>query len=168
MLGGAADRRQQGLGKLPRLSVIQALHEPVAADLRLHQRDDLLDVGNRLVLLVSALERGVHVLLVDLFPPGPHDPGGIHGAILQSLEQSDESDDLPAGRPLTLASYVAGPPVDIYLEHLAVGAPLAEMPLFLRPDRYVNVPLEPTYQAAYRAMPAFWREVLEGRRPLAP
>jgi hypothetical protein len=53
--------------------------------------------------------------------------------------------------------------VDIYVEHLAVGAPLAEMPLFLRPDRYVNVPLEPTYQASYRGMPAFWREVLEGR-----
>ena len=28
--------------------------------------------------------------------------------------------------------------------------------------------LEPTYQATYRGMPAFWREVLEGRRPLAP
>jgi hypothetical protein len=41
---------------------------------------------------------------------------------------------------------------------------LAEMPLFLRPDRYVNVPLESTYQASYRSMPAFWRDVLEGRR----
>jgi hypothetical protein len=62
---------------------------------------------------------------------------------------------------LTLASYVAGPPEEIYLEHLAVGTPLAEMPLFLRPDRYINVPLEPTYQADYRGMPAFWRDVLE-------
>jgi hypothetical protein len=40
------------------------------------------------------------------------------------------------------------------------------MPLFLRPDRYVFVPLEPTYQAAYRSMPPFWRNVLEGQ-PLA-
>ncbi len=39
------------------------------------------------------------------------------------------------------------------------------MPLFLNPDRYVNVPLEATYLAAYRGMPAFWREVLEGRQP---
>jgi hypothetical protein len=46
-----------------------------------------------------------------------------------------------------------------------VGATLREMPLFLRPDRYVNVPLEPTYQGAYRGMPAFWRDVLEGRPP---
>ena len=42
------------------------------------------------------------------------------------------------------------------------------MPLFLRPDRYVNVPLEPTYQAAYQGMPAFWRDVLEGLPAPAP
>jgi hypothetical protein len=114
---------------------------------------------------VSALERGVHVLLVDLLPPGPRDPSGIHGFILQGLEPSSEPYTLPAEAPLTLASYVAGPRVEIYLEHLAVGAPLAEMPLFLRPDRYVYAPLEPTYQAAYRSMPGFWRNVLEGRPP---
>jgi len=51
-------------------------------------------------------------------------------------------------------------------EHFAIGSPLAEMPLFMRPDRHINVPLEPTYQAAYRGMPAFWRDVLEGRSPL--
>jgi hypothetical protein len=36
------------------------------------------------------------------------------------------------------------------------------MPLFLTPQRYINVPLEPTYQAAYRRVPAVWRGVLEG------
>jgi hypothetical protein len=70
--------------------------------------------------------------------------------------------DLPTGAPFTLASYVGGPQVEVYLEHLAVGSILAEMPLFLRPDRYINVPLEPTYQSAYRGVPAFWREVIEG------
>jgi hypothetical protein len=131
-------------------------------------KDRARHVGDLVDKAVSALNRGVHVLLVDLFPPGQHDPSGIHGCILQALEQTDESYDLPGGAPLTLASYVAGLPVEIYLVHLAVGASLAEMPLFLRPDRYVNVPLEPTYQAASRGMPAFWRDVLEGRRPLAP
>jgi hypothetical protein len=116
---------------------------------------------------VSALERGVHLLLVDLLPPGPHDPSGIHGRILQGLEPPSEPYSLPAEAPLTLASYVAGPPVEIYLEHLAVGASLPNMPLFLRPDRYVYVPLEPTYQATYRGVPSFWRDVLEGRPPPA-
>jgi hypothetical protein len=117
---------------------------------------------------VDALDVGVHVLVVDLFPPGPHGPQGVHGVVRQRLDQSDEPYDLPADEPFTLASYVAGPQVKIYLEHLAVGVPLPEMPLFLRPDRYVNVPLEATYQAAYRGMPAFWRDVLEGRPPEAP
>jgi len=40
---------------------------------------------------------------------------------------------------------------------------LIDMPLFLNPDRYIYVPLEATYLAAYHGMPAFWREVLEGR-----
>jgi hypothetical protein len=114
---------------------------------------------------VSALEDGIHLLLVDLFPPGRHDPTGMHGAILQRLEQSDEPYDLPAAEPLTLASYAAGVPLDIYTEHLAVGASLPDTALFLRPDRYVYVPLKPTYEAAYAGMPAFWRAVLEGGSP---
>ncbi len=114
---------------------------------------------------VEALDAGIHVLMVDLFPPGLHDPEGMHGVIRQRLDGSDEPYNLPIDELLTLASYAAGPQVDIYLEHVAVGAALPEMPLFLRPDRYVNVPLEPTYQAAYRGMPAFWRDVLEGRPP---
>jgi hypothetical protein len=115
--------------------------------------------------VVDALDVGVHVLLVDLFPPGAPNPSGMHGVVCQRLEQSDAAYDLPANQPLTLASYCAGPRVEVYLQHLAVGDALPEMPLFLRPDRYVDVPLEPTYLAAYRAMPGFWRDVLEGRPP---
>jgi hypothetical protein len=114
---------------------------------------------------VDALDVGVHLLVVDLFPAGTHDPHGMYGAILQRLAQSDEPYDVPEDEPLTVVSYAAGPQVEVYLEHVAVGAVLPEMPLFLRPDRYVNVPLEATYQAAYRGMPAFWRDVLEGRPP---
>jgi hypothetical protein len=114
---------------------------------------------------VEALNAGVHLLLVDLFPPGPWDPHGMHGVVCQQIEQSDEPYDLPADTPLTLASYAAGPQVEIYLEHFAAGATLPEMPMFLRFDRYVNVPLDATYLEAYRGMPAFWRDVLEGREP---
>jgi hypothetical protein len=113
---------------------------------------------------VSALERGIHLLLVDLFPPGPYDPCGIHGAIQQLLEQTDEPYDLPTDHPLTVASYQAGPRVEVYLEHLAVGDSLPDMALFLRPDRYVNVPLMASYEVAYSSMPAFWRDVLEGHQ----
>jgi hypothetical protein len=32
------------------------------------------------------------------------------------------------------------------------------MPLFLNADRYVPVPLEKAYQAAWETVPAFWRD----------
>ena len=114
---------------------------------------------------VDALDAGIHLVVVDLFPPGPYDPQGMPGAVRRRLAESDAAYPLPAGEPLTLASYVAGPSVDIYLEHLAPGGVLPEMPLFLNFERYVNLPLESTYGAAYQGMPAFWRDVLEGKRP---
>ncbi len=113
--------------------------------------------------MVNALDAGVHVLMVDLFPPGRFDPQGLHGVISQRLSQSDEPYDLPAAEPLTVASYASGPDVEIYVEHLTAGATLPEMPLFLNPDHYVKAPLEATYQEAYRGMPTFWRKFLEGR-----
>ena len=112
----------------------------------------------------SALLQGIHLLLVDILPPGPQDPRGMHAELWERLDGQPYC--LPSGEPLTLASYVASLRPEAYLEHLAVGSPLTEMPLFLNPDRYINVPLEPTYDAAYRGMPAFWREVIEGRRTL--
>jgi hypothetical protein len=42
------------------------------------------------------------------------------------------------------------------------------MPLFLDPGWYVQAPLGTTYDAAYRGVPRFWREVFEERRPLPP
>ncbi len=105
--------------------------------------------------VTDALDAGVHVLVVDLFPPSPNDPGGMHSAIRQRLDDSDDLEPPPARRPLTLASYTALDPVGVYLSHTAVGDVLPDMPLFLRPDRYVTVPLEATYQEAYRGLPAF-------------
>lgn len=111
----------------------------------------------------SALKAGVHVLLVDLIPCDSHDPQGIHSVICHRLDPLTESCDLPVNKPLTLTAYAAGPSVEAYLEPVAVGDVLPDMPLFLFQDRYVIVPLEATYQEAYRGMPAFWRDVLEGR-----
>jgi hypothetical protein len=38
------------------------------------------------------------------------------------------------------------------------------MPLFLSSDRYVNLPLEPTYMGAWRGVPARWKRVIEAMR----
>lgn len=109
---------------------------------------------------VEALYRGYHLLIVDLFPPGPRDPNGIHGAIW--AEVSDEPFTLPSDEPLTLVSYSAGLPKRAYIEPTVVGRELIDVPLFLEPEIYVNVPLEATYCAAYRGVPRRWQRVLEG------
>jgi hypothetical protein len=127
-------------------------------------KDRLEHVEEFVAKAVEALDLGVHVLLLDLFPPGRHDPRGLHGAVWNNFDEGPY--DLPVDNPLTVASYAAGLPVEAYLEHLAFGGTLPDMPLFLRSDRYIPVPLEATYQAAYRGVPAFWREVLEGRPAL--
>jgi uncharacterized protein DUF4058 len=112
----------------------------------------------------SALERGIHVLVADLFPPGKHNPQGIHGAIWKRYGAEDYV--VPSGQRLTLVSYRAERVgVEAYVEHLTVGDPLTDMPMFLTSDFYINIPLEVTYQAAYRGVPAFWREVLDGKLP---
>ena len=108
----------------------------------------------------AALEQGYHLLLVDLFPPGRRDPQGIHGALWAAM--GDESYTAPPDKPLTLAAYTAGPTKVAYIEPFAVGDVLKAMPLFLSTSGYVSVPLEDSYQAAYRGVPRRWQRVLEG------
>jgi hypothetical protein len=98
------------------------------------------------------------LLIVDLFPPGPRDSQGIHKAIWEQFTDSEFA--LEPDRPLTLAAYTGGPFPEAFVEPVAVGAALPDMPLFLAPDVYINVPLEATYQSAWEAVPAFWRDVL--------
>jgi hypothetical protein len=107
----------------------------------------------------EVLRGGVHLLIVDLFPPGPRDPQGIHRAIWD--EFIDNEFTLPSDKPLTLAAYIGGPCPEYFVEPTAVGMVLKDMPLFLTEDVYVPVPLEATYRAAWAAVPAFWRGVLD-------
>ena len=106
----------------------------------------------------SALAHGIHLLLVDLYPPGPRDPRGIHGALWERLF----GEPVPSPeKPLTLAAYAAGPVPTAYVEPVAVGDPLPDMPLFLTAEQYINVPLETTYRAAYEGVPRYYRTILE-------
>ena len=108
---------------------------------------------------VSALQTGYHLLIVDLFPPTARDPHGIHGAIAEAMGVRSVAFD--ESEPLTLAAYASGASVQTYVEPTAVGNSLIDMPLFLSPERYVNVPLESTYAAAYADVPRRWKTVLD-------
>jgi hypothetical protein len=108
---------------------------------------------------VNALEHGHHLMLIDLHSPSSRDPGGIHPLIWDDLGGAPKP--IPAVKPLTLVAYDAGPPKTAYVEPVAVGDLLNEMPLFLAAGWYVSVPLEATYQAAWRGVPRRFREILE-------
>jgi hypothetical protein len=108
----------------------------------------------------EALLAGIHLLIVDLFPPGPRDLQGIHRAICGDQDEDDFT--LPADKPLTVIAYIGGPCPEAFIEPVAVQDLLPEMPLFLTPDVYIPVPLETTYQSAWEAVPAYWRDVLTG------
>ena len=104
------------------------------------------------------LEHRIHLLIVDPFPPGPRDPNGIHAAIWEEVQETDFQ--LPSDQPLTLVAYECELTTRAYVETVAVGQSLPEMPLFLEPDGCVMVPLEATYQTAFGVMPKRWQHVL--------
>lgn len=107
----------------------------------------------------EVLRAGVHLLIVDLFPPGPRDPQGVHKAIWDEIAETDFAQ--PPDKPLTLAAYAAGPAKTYYVEPVAVGDALPDMPLFLDPDYYVRIPLEATSRSAFAAVPGRWQRVLD-------
>jgi hypothetical protein len=111
---------------------------------------------------VEILRGGVHLLVVDLFPPGPRDPEEIHRAIWDNFLDNDFA--LPQDKRLTLAAYAAGDSPEAFVQPVTIGDHLPDMPLFLSPDVYVPVPLEPTYQSAWKTVPGYWREILERPR----
>jgi hypothetical protein len=106
------------------------------------------------------IRQDVHLLIIDLFPPGPRDPQRLVKAIWDEFVEEDL--DLPSDQPLTLASFDAGPMRMACFEPLAVGDSLLDMPIFLQPGFYVPAPLEATYQATWDVFPAPLKGLLEG------
>jgi hypothetical protein len=111
--------------------------------------------------------QGIHLLVIDLFPPSKRDPQGIHKAIWDDLVEEDFQ--LPADERLTIAAYDAGPPPVAYVEPIAVGEALPDMPILLKPDFYVPAPLEESYRATWDDFfPAPMKGLLEAPNADAP
>ncbi len=102
---------------------------------------------------------GVHLLIVDLFPPSKRDPQGVHKLIWDRIR--DEPFELPPGKPFTLAAYSGGRTIAGYVENVGVGDVLPDMPIFLTPDWYVPCPLEATYQESWGVFPKALKGPLE-------
>jgi Protein of unknown function (DUF4058) len=114
---------------------------------------------------VDFLMRGINLLVVDPFPPGVQDPQTLHKLIWDEFDAGVPF-ELPADEPLLLASYRAAVPLveftpEAFIEPFRAGAELPDMPAWLDADLYVNVPLEPTYQAAWNVCPSDFRYLVE-------
>jgi hypothetical protein len=109
--------------------------------------------------LAAALREGVNLLVIDLFPPTPRGPRGLHSAFWEYL--GGEPFTAPASELLMLAAYEASGSPTAFIEPTAVGRDLPDMPLILAPGQSVPVPLERTYRQAYDGMPAPSKAPLE-------
>jgi len=121
-------------------------------------RSEFVDlIGKTLQLL----RQGVHVMLIDPFPPTFRDPNGIHATVWKEL--TGKAFTPPEGKPLTIASYVAlgANTFQAHVEPLAVGDRLPGMRLYLSGEFYVKTPLDETYQTAWQGFPAPLRAVVE-------
>lgn len=113
---------------------------------------------------VDLLDQAIHLLVVDLFPPSPRDPQGIHKAIWDEI--SVQPFELTADKPLTVAAYRAYPTKIAYVEPVAVGDDLPVLPIFLTANEYVPAPLEETYRASWAVFPTDFKALLERPAPL--
>lgn len=120
-----------------------------------HSRNSVEDFVDK---VQAALREGIHVLVIDPFPPGRHDPQGFHGNLWEALNEPHY--EPPADRPLTLVSYCAKSPIMANIDPTRVGLPLTEMPLFLTKTHYIRTPLETTYMQAWAGVPQRWQRVI--------
>ena len=67
----------------------------------------------------------------------------------------------PEGKDRILVSYEAGVEQTAFVEPVAVGDLMPDMPLFLASEYHILVPLESTYRAAWDASPEELRTVVE-------
>lgn len=110
--------------------------------------------------VMDFLTRGIHFVVIDLFPPTARDPKRIHHTIWDRMV-GEPFEDPPADKPLTIASYDAGEELTAYVDPVAVGEPLPDAPLFLEPGWSVNIPLEETYATSWATTPQPIRDLVE-------
>jgi Protein of unknown function (DUF4058) len=104
--------------------------------------------------LGTLLRSGVHVVVLDLLPPTRHTPGGLHPAVADDLRvAAADADAQPPDRPIAFLAYAArDPQIGVYINYLRVGDRIPDMPLFLTPERYVNLPLAAAYKKSFREL----------------
>jgi hypothetical protein len=111
---------------------------------------------------LGLLDRGIHLLAIDLHSPTGPVPTGFHTKVCSLY--GEHLPALPEDRPLSAVSYqVLGKgEIRAHIVPLKPGDALPEMPVFLEPHRFVRVPLEISYTECFRSVPWKFREELGG------
>lgn len=97
------------------------------------------------------ISQGIHLVVVDLFPPSARDPHGIHAAIWADFD--DKPFDFLPEKPLTVALYLSSEFPTAYVESVAVGDQLPSIPLFLNDSDYIPCPLQSSYEQTWKVFP---------------
>jgi hypothetical protein len=153
------------LRKANRVAVFHSTDDRVVAYVEIvsaGNKHNQLAMSQFLKKLREVFERGLHLLIIDLHPPTKRDPQGIHHAIWQDWYGEVRTEGATDEKPFTLVSYRADIIPTAYLEPVGLAQELPPMPLFFTTDRYVNVPLEETYQEAWRGVPRRWKGIIDG------
>ncbi len=112
--------------------------------------------------LAEAIERGCHLMVIDVHRPTARDPRGLHARFWnEHFGSSNTAPGVSDEKPLGMSAYRSDTVPTAYFEPFGVGDRLIDMPCFLTPDHYVNVPLEATYQEAWNSVPKRWKTVIE-------
>ncbi len=90
---------------------------------------------------------------------GRFDPDGIHGAIW-GIHDVAQAESLP-GKDRATVAYDATDGIEAYVNPFAVGEKIPDLPLFLRRNFYVWLPLEETYTRAFSLLEKPLRERVE-------
>ncbi|MGL4421392.1 MAG: DUF4058 family protein [Gemmataceae bacterium] len=106
------------------------------------------------------IERGVHVLIVDLFPPPKRDPRTLHQMVWEEWDETPQPGP-PAGQPLLVVSYCCGATLRGYITPLAIGETLVDAPVHLTATEGVECPLQATYEESWKAFPKALKAELE-------
>lgn len=122
-------------------------------------KDSRASLRNFVEKAVDLLQQGIHLLIIDVFPPSLRDPFGIHKAIWDEIHEEDFQ--FPEGKDRILASYETGGERAAYVEPITVGDRLPDMALFLATGMHVRVPLERTYQSTWESSPEELRIAVE-------
>jgi hypothetical protein len=105
-----------------------------------------------------AIGEGIHLAVIDLFPPTPSAPVGLACGVWQRFER--EPIPLPPAQPLSFGSFAAYPRPEAFFEFRAIGEEMPSLPLFIADDYYLKLPLAETYTATFETSAAYLRDLL--------